>query len=569
MRACARGPVAHPCERRARIRAAARASSGRPRSETRARREARGAGLVGAVGARASARAAACAEPQRRSRAAICAGRACAPRPSAVLGVETTAGIGRPEAARSRAPTSRRAACRAGTARARTKPAAPLATAHGRAAPRRPAPSRLVSAPTAVTVAGGIPGARRCHASAVSERLKSWRGGPIARGHVRRSNAALHAPRRGRRLRPPPEGPAPAADPRRRRAAPRSTELPSLTPRGHRGRASTRCSTTRPSSREFAEENEVDFSYVDPGRRALPRQRLPPARLVVDRLPRDPARDPHDRRAQPAAGHPRARRGGARDHPADRHDRLGQVDDARRDDRPHQRNARPRTSSRSRTRSSSCTSTSSSIINQREVGLDTHSFKRALRRVLRQDPDVILIGEMRDEETVHTALSRRRDRPPRAVDGPHRRRRRDRQPHHRLLPAAHAPAGRARCSPARSRASSPSASCRPTDGGRVRDLRDPAHDRPRARHDHGPDADRPAHRGHRRGRLLRHADLRPGALRARQGRPRRRSSRRSRPRRARTTSSCCSRPTARRARRWPTSRTSPHGARRPELHLVK
>jgi twitching motility protein PilT len=46
-----------------------------------------------------------------------------------------------------------------------------------------------------------------------------------------------------------------------------------------------------------------------------------------------------------------------------------------------------------------------SIINQREVGMDTGSFKRALRRVLRQDPDTILIGEMRDEETVHTALS--------------------------------------------------------------------------------------------------------------------------------------------------------------------
>ena len=46
-----------------------------------------------------------------------------------------------------------------------------------------------------------------------------------------------------------------------------------------------------------------------------------------------------------------------------------------------------------------------SVINQREVGDDTTSFKRALRRVLRQDPDVILIGEMRDEETVHTALS--------------------------------------------------------------------------------------------------------------------------------------------------------------------
>jgi twitching motility protein PilT len=39
------------------------------------------------------------------------------------------------------------------------------------------------------------------------------------------------------------------------------------------------------------------------------------------------------------------------------------------------------------------------------VGEDTASFARALRRVLRQDPDVILVGEMRDEETVRTALS--------------------------------------------------------------------------------------------------------------------------------------------------------------------
>jgi twitching motility protein PilT len=46
-----------------------------------------------------------------------------------------------------------------------------------------------------------------------------------------------------------------------------------------------------------------------------------------------------------------------------------------------------------------------SIINQREVGSDTKSFGQAMRRVLRQDPDVILIGEMRDEETVRTALS--------------------------------------------------------------------------------------------------------------------------------------------------------------------
>ena len=44
------------------------------------------------------------------------------------------------------------------------------------------------------------------------------------------------------------------------------------------------------------------------------------------------------------------------------------------------------------------------IINQREVGLDTESFHQALRRALRQDPDVILIGELRDSETAETAL---------------------------------------------------------------------------------------------------------------------------------------------------------------------
>ncbi len=44
------------------------------------------------------------------------------------------------------------------------------------------------------------------------------------------------------------------------------------------------------------------------------------------------------------------------------------------------------------------------IVNQREVGLDTQSFGQALRRVLRQDPDVILIGELRDAETAETAL---------------------------------------------------------------------------------------------------------------------------------------------------------------------
>ena len=46
-----------------------------------------------------------------------------------------------------------------------------------------------------------------------------------------------------------------------------------------------------------------------------------------------------------------------------------------------------------------------SLVNQREVGMDTESFASALRRVLRQDPDVIMIGEIRDLTTMETALS--------------------------------------------------------------------------------------------------------------------------------------------------------------------
>jgi len=46
-----------------------------------------------------------------------------------------------------------------------------------------------------------------------------------------------------------------------------------------------------------------------------------------------------------------------------------------------------------------------SVINQREIGNDSHSFANALRAALRQDPDVILVGEMRDLETISTAIT--------------------------------------------------------------------------------------------------------------------------------------------------------------------
>jgi len=45
------------------------------------------------------------------------------------------------------------------------------------------------------------------------------------------------------------------------------------------------------------------------------------------------------------------------------------------------------------------------LVNQRELDTDTHSFANALKFVLRQDPDVILVGEMRDLETIHLAIT--------------------------------------------------------------------------------------------------------------------------------------------------------------------
>src|SRR4051794_16231947 len=47
----------------------------------------------------------------------------------------------------------------------------------------------------------------------------------------------------------------------------------------------------------------------------------------------------------------------------------------------------------------------SSLVNQREIGRDSSSFKRALKYILRQDPDVVLVGEMRDLETIEAALT--------------------------------------------------------------------------------------------------------------------------------------------------------------------
>jgi len=82
-----------------------------------------------------------------------------------------------------------------------------------------------------------------------------------------------------------------------------------------------------------------------------------------------------------------------------------------------------------------------SIVNQREIGVDTQTFAAALRAALRQDPDVILVGEMRDFETIETALTAARNRPSGALDPAHPRRHRDDQPHHLGVSALSAEAG--------------------------------------------------------------------------------------------------------------------------------
>ena len=81
-----------------------------------------------------------------------------------------------------------------------------------------------------------------------------------------------------------------------------------------------------------------------------------------------------------------------------------------------------------------------SIINQREVGVDTMSFSQALKSALRQDPDVILVGEMRDIETIETALHAAETGHLVMSHPAHPRRDRDDQPHHLGLPAAPAEA---------------------------------------------------------------------------------------------------------------------------------
>jgi len=160
-----------------------------------------------------------------------------------------------------------------------------------------------------------------------------------------------------------------------------------------------------------------------------------------------------------------------------------------------------------------------SLVNQREVEVDTKSFSSALRSALRQDPDVILAARC-----ATTRPSRRRSTPPRPATWSSRPctpgRHRDHQPDHLRLPAAPAEADQAPAGGGPEVGhldAPPAARRRHRTGARGRGhADDELH--PRLHREQGQDEDDP--RGHRAGHVaIRHADVRPVDLPALQARP--------------------------------------------------
>ena len=89
------------------------------------------------------------------------------------------------------------------------------------------------------------------------------------------------------------------------------------------------------------------------------------------------------------------------------------------------------------------------LVNQREVHRDTLGFTEALRSALREDPDVVLVGEMRDLETIRLALTAAETGPPGVRHPAHQLRRQDHRPHRRRVPGARRRTWCARCCPSR------------------------------------------------------------------------------------------------------------------------
>ena len=80
-----------------------------------------------------------------------------------------------------------------------------------------------------------------------------------------------------------------------------------------------------------------------------------------------------------------------------------------------------------------------SVVNQREIGLDAMNYENALKNALREAPDVIMIGEIRDAATMQHAIAYAGDRAPVPVDAARQQRQPGAGPHHQLLPRQRAP----------------------------------------------------------------------------------------------------------------------------------
>ena len=185
---------------------------------------------------------------------------------------------------------------------------------------------------------------------------------------------------------------------------------------------------------------QIDFAYSIPGKARFRVNAYFQRASLSAALPADPPARCRSSRAWPAAGARGVHQEAARVRARHRPDRLGQVDHARRDARPDQRHATS-TSSRSRTRSSSCTGTRSASSTSASWAPTRRASRSASRPALRQDPDVILVGEMRDLETISTALTAAETGPPRVRHAPHAGHGADRGPHRGRVPARPAAAG--------------------------------------------------------------------------------------------------------------------------------
>ena len=191
---------------------------------------------------------------------------------------------------------------------------------------------------------------------------------------------------------------------------------------------------------EFEAENEVDFSYALEG---LARFRVNAFRqkgfisLVLRAIP---VNIKSIEELSPAAGDPPAGRGGARDHPAHRHDRLRQVDHARGDDRPHEPDdAQAHRHDRGPDR---VPAPGPRLDRQPARGRAGHRVVQA-RAAPRAAPGPRRHPRRRDARRGDgpDRAERGGDRPPRALHAPHGGRVGVDQPHHRLLRAAPAVAG--------------------------------------------------------------------------------------------------------------------------------